>query len=69
MRAPEFPFLDIDRTPRFIDFTRRAAQRRIALQADGATHYLPADCHRTKCGDDLLRRNARVSDSVCSPRR
>lgn len=56
--APEFPFLDIDGTPRFIDFALRAAQRKIAFEVDGPAHYQPPDFDRAKYEDDLLRQNS-----------
>jgi hypothetical protein len=58
--APEFPFLDIDGTPRFIDFALRAAQRKIAFEVDGPTHYQPPDFDRNKYEDDLLRQNSLI---------
>jgi len=56
--APEFPFLDIDGTPRYIDFALRAADRKIAFEVDGPTHYQPPDFDRNKYEDDLLRQNS-----------
>jgi superfamily II DNA or RNA helicase len=58
--APEFPFLDIDGTPRFIDFALRAAQRKIAFEVDGPTHYQPPDFDRSKYEDDLRRQNSLI---------
>lgn len=58
--APEFPFLDIDGTPRYIDFALRAADRRIAFEVDGPTHYQPPDFDRTKYEDDLRRQNSLI---------
>ena len=58
--APEFPFLDIDGTARFIDFALRAADRKIAFEVDGPTHYQPPDFDRTKYEDDLLRQNSLI---------
>jgi superfamily II DNA or RNA helicase len=58
--APEFPFLDIDGTPRYIDFALRAADRKIAFEVDGPTHYQPPDFDRTKFEDDLLRQNSLI---------
>jgi len=58
--APEFPFLDIDGTARFIDFALRAADRKLAFEVDGPTHYQPPDFDRTKYEDDLLRQNSLI---------
>ncbi|MEA3642661.1 MAG: DEAD/DEAH box helicase family protein [Lamprobacter sp.] len=58
--APEFPFLDIDGTPRYIDFALRAAQRKIAFEVDGPTHYQPPDFDRNKYEDDLRRQNSLI---------
>ncbi|WP_254045289.1 DEAD/DEAH box helicase [Thiohalocapsa sp. ML1] len=58
--APEFPFLDIDGTARFIDFALRAADRKIAFEVDGPTHYQAPDFDRSKYEDDLLRQNSLI---------
>jgi hypothetical protein len=58
--APEFPFLDIDGTPRYIDFALRGAQRKIAFEVDGPTHYQPPDFDRNKYEDDLRRQNSLI---------
>lgn len=58
--APEFPFLDIDGTARFIDFALRASDRKVAFEVDGPTHYQPPEFDRTKYEDDLLRQNSLI---------
>lgn len=58
--APEYPVLDIDGTPRFIDFALKSGGRLIAFEVDGPTHYQPPDFDLTKFEDDLHRQNSLI---------
>jgi len=60
--APEYPVLDIDGTPRFVDFALKSAGRMIAFEIDGPSHYAPPDFGLDKFEDDLHRQNSLIHD-------
>lgn len=58
--APEYPVLDIEGNPRFIDFALKSGGRLIAFEVDGPTHYQPPDFDLNKFEDDLHRQNSLI---------
>jgi superfamily II DNA or RNA helicase len=60
--APEYPVRDLLGNSRFIDFALKTAQRKIAFEVDGPSHYGGFDYSVFTYENDLLRQNSLIHD-------
>lgn len=62
--TPEYPVKDLLGNARYIDFALKTAQRRIAFEIDGPSHYGGSgfNCSVYTYEDDLLRQNSLIND-------